>query len=154
MSSRLIDLLPCESKIRILSSQIGTGFFYKDSSISATDRWYFVVGYKDDTFYLVLPQSNIERRLFARGEERHNLKTLIIINTGDYPELNRESIIDCNTIHNVSHSWLVNTCKKHRFEIRTTCSNALMQKILISVRNSELVSDEVKEIIEKCNTSS
>lgn len=151
MNCKLIDKLSCEDKIKILSNQIGTVFFFKKDDISSDERWYFVIGYGYKTFYTVLPQSNVSSRLIARDEKRDNLKTLVIINKSDYPELNRESIIDCNTINPVSHEWMINACKNDRFEIRTSCSDILKESILACMRKSNLVPPLTKEIIEACH---
>jgi hypothetical protein len=154
MNFKLIDTLPCGVKIKFLSSQVGTVFFYKDTAISTNERWFFVIGYEDQTFYLAMPQSNVEGRLTARGETREKLRTLVIANNCDYPELSKESIIDCNTIHEMSHDRMIDICEKYKFEIRTPYSDALRHKISVSIKNSDLVSEKTKGVIKNCNNFS
>jgi len=153
MNYKFIDQLTCEQKIKLLSSQIGTVFFYKDNTISNSPRWYFFVGYQKNSFFFVLPQKNVTRRLLARNETRKNLKTLLIVNETDYPELSLESVFDCNTIIERDREWLISICENSNFRIKTKCPCKLLNNIVKKIYNSNLISPKIKEIIKKCNSS-
>ena len=149
MSFNVFATLPCEEKINFLSLQIGSVFFYKDETISKANRWHFLVGHNEGIFYFVHPQSNIESRLAVRNETRGSLKTLVIADSQDYPELTWESVFDCNTVRDYNRDWLISICKNGLFDLRSACSSALKQKICGAIEQSLLVSDHVKEIIKR-----
>jgi hypothetical protein len=120
-------------------------FFYKNPSISEKDRWYFLIGHdKGEVLYLLTPQSEVDKRLIARGETRDNLKSLVIVSKNDYCELAKESVFDCNSLSEENKTKLIRACERGIFQVRSPYSNELRSLLLKGVSNSSNVKRKVK----------
>lgn len=149
--SNIFDTLPCEKKIDLLCKNIGSVFFYCDRQVSEKNRLYFLVGVDNDNLYFVHPQSEIDKRLAARKETRDNLITLVIVDKSDHPELRHTSVIDCNSIRNLTKDEIIELCKKNIFQVKVSCTDSFKQKIFSAIELSPRVSPNIKAVIKACS---
>lgn len=147
-----LDHNSCANLIDLMCKKMGSVFFYVDPIVSQQPRWYILVGVQEDVFYLVNPQSNVEGRLKARNETRESLRSLVVL-TGeeDYSELNKESVIDCNTVNPVAKAILLDKCKNEVFNMRPQCPQSVYERILRGISLSGEISGHKMKAIRKSN---
>ncbi|MBU8901295.1 MAG: hypothetical protein KOO69_01000, partial [Victivallales bacterium] len=96
-------------------------------------------------FYSFTAQTVEEPTKYRRQGEPN--ETIIEISPDEYEELTKESVIDCNSIKNISLNELV-----HKFENKflvgcDDLSNELVKKIICGVHKSRHVSNKIKQLL-------
>lgn len=79
------------------------------------------------------------------------VETLVVVDPGTYPEFNKETIVDCNQVFELSREELVQKHRMGALRSHRDFPPEIMEKIWQGIRESPRVDDVHKRLIPASN---
>ncbi len=108
-------------------------------------RYFFVVSLNPvdcDEILLLTATTRIEKRRKVRDP-----RTLVELDPGTYPELDRVSVIDCNSLVPFPRDLLKRRIRERRFRPLDPLPDEVLRKVLAAISESKLVSPADRRLV-------
>jgi CO dehydrogenase/acetyl-CoA synthase alpha subunit len=133
-----------------LTLRRGTVYYFQHRDLSSVEPHCFIVvnttpiGQK--VILMTVFTSQIEKQERAIRRAGHPAETLVRINPSDYPDLTKESCVNCNKVFSKTLAELVQLWPG-MIKKPTDLPSAIVQEILNGIEKSSQVSEEEKSLI-------
>lgn len=131
-----------------LSLKAGCVYYFVDRGTTSSEPHYFVVVNKDPigskVLILTIITSNIDR---VRRVRRTASQSIVEFGPTEYTVLKVPSIVDCNVPFERDLSDFAERWQRQEIEECSRISDVLLARLVSAVLASELVSDEIKNLL-------
>jgi hypothetical protein len=146
----LIDIPP---EIQLKSTiKSGSVYYFPEKTFQSQEPHYFIVinydPIKDNVVLLVSASSNIER---VKRRWKNFPDTVVEIKKGEYSDFTRDSIIDCNSVHEYSINQLIQKISGGKLKLKTEMHIAFVNKLRKAVMRSPTVVTRLKKLLTLSN---
>ena len=139
--------LPPEVQIRA-AIRPGSVYYFPKASFSSSEPHYFVVlnhtPLTDSFLVLVCASSQVEK---VKRRRHCPTSSLVEMAPSDYPSFTKQTIIDCNEVHEHTVDDLVSMRAKFDLRIRPEMSADIVNTLRQAVCSSPLVTGKIKKIL-------
>lgn len=143
--------IPPEIQIRTIASPCVCHFKDKKHRPEGPPHFYVIIPVNAATdliLTMITSQVQRKRNYYSRTNAKA-LTGLVAVDSLELPFLNRESLIDCNSIELVPKVELLKMVDPaHGFELRTpTVPEELKNRIVVAMKNSPIVKPAIKKLL-------
>lgn len=147
--------IPPEVQIRA-AIKPGSVYYFPEASFSSPEPHYFVVLNHNpltDTFLvLVCASSQIEK--VRRRRINCPATTLVEMTPADYSSFTKQTIIDCNEVHEHSIDDLVSMRAKYDLRTKAEMDASIVATLRQAVRDSPLITGKIKSMLAETTSNS
>ncbi|MFH1213419.1 MAG: hypothetical protein V1681_04980 [Candidatus Neomarinimicrobiota bacterium] len=135
--------------VRIKASiQTGSVYYFPDEHLTSKDPHYFIVininPLTDSILLLLCVSSQIEK---VKNRCRNNPETSVMIFKNEYEPLQKDSIVNCNDIFQISIDQLIAKLQSGQLKIKPEMDQKIIEKFHLAIFQSLQVSLEIKKIL-------
>lgn len=142
----MIDISP---EIQIKSTiRPGSVYYFPEETFTSDEPHYFIVINReplaDEIILLVCASSKIES---VKRRRRDLPGTVVVIKKDEYPELARDSIVDCNAVITKRIEYLVLKPRQGRLRLKMEIDMTVVDRLRKAVMRSPRVEGEKKRFV-------
>jgi hypothetical protein len=128
--------------------QEGAVYYFIDPTFYSVEPHYFIVmnvdPSTDEVFLLLCSSSQIEKVKARRN--RMPDETLVELSPGDYCDFTKDSIVDCNKVHERSKELINNKILAKEVEMKAALPPEVLERLRAGIAASPMVSRKHKEL--------
>jgi hypothetical protein len=138
--------LPLELNLTLRS---GTVYYFEHRGIHSTEPHFFAVINADPRSNNVLIMAVGSSQIEKVQARRKNLppETLVIVDSSEYPDFSKPTVIDCNQVFELSREELVQKFKTKELRYHKDLPKSVLEKIWHGVHRSPRVDETHKQML-------